>query len=532
MENITLPALQELLPLVKVEATALRHIRTVFYSATKNHEHLANLSTSEELDPPAITIVSVLPTKPPPPSTVPYTTPNVSLAIPLLSNLSTKPPPARRPTNSLSSLLTLFPPSATCQSCPLLQLHVALPTVRHRLSARTDIASCAISLTQNSLAILLTTGQSIETAGLLLQSHPKQPGTSTNPRYAEQLEPTAFNATGNVAGVWVCGDDAKTATLALHALAAAWWTRRNKRLDRVASTPSSAVEWFERRVWLVTFHDAGRVTAQSGVIAVRNDAGSRFVAALDDPAHPVHFQRVDALPLRSADPGLGHGWRSGWVAAPDARVRMDGDAVDGGVVPARARVRMRAPTATPALVQGGRGDSNQSAPQTRVRDRRRQVTYQQEAVADVSRDVGHRDGNCGRQRGDVHRIVKRGRDDNILTARMRTLNFQRRDPLFQETNFTANNSNAHVGEGNTTSNQAPANQSGGSTAGDTNVVDSAREVYHISHSGEVADSESDGELNGEDTMSMDELCHKYLNSSYTQEIRRQEIPRSAQEARR
>lgn len=508
MEHASLPSLHDLLPIVHVDSAALRHIRTLFYSATKSHEHLANLSTSEQRGaPPSITITTLLPTISVPPSNTPLNTPlstplltsTEARTIPLFSNLSHQSPPSRRPTNSISSLLTLFPPLATCQTSPPLQLHVTLPKVRHRLSNQTDIAKSAITLAQNSLAILLSTGQSSETAGLLLTSRPKSRSTSSS----ETLHPASFNASGDVAGVWVCGSDANTATLALHALAAAWWTRRNRRLSRLrrqCATSPQAPEWYERRIWLVHFREAGRVFVQSGVIAVRNDVGLRYVATLCDASHPAHFEQVDSASSRVSEGMLGHGWRGGWVPSSSLHTPV------GNVQPNESS------SLSGAAQKNGNGQSHSvDSRQQRIINQhvggRRRRSCDQDAASSAH---GGRATDNDQEQESADEDEDEDEDD-LLTARMRTLNFHGRDSLMADGENVVRESERDRFEGNTTFRAATPNKSPTGTQ---------RKSTFIQQVGALLGSESDGEECAGSELSMEELCNKYLNSGYREQVLR------------
>lgn len=522
-EDHKLYSLEELLPTIHVDPSVLRHVRTLFYSSTRNHQHLANLSVTQTQDPPTLTITAMLPIASAINSTHPLLSPsfrpNTVLTLPLVSNLTGTPPPSRRPTHNLNSLIALFPPSATCQSSPLLQLHLTLPSVRHRLTVPSPISSSSVSLSQTSLTILLTTGQSSEIAGLLLTN---RRGTAQSAG-REVLQPAPFSASGDVAGVWVRGDDKATATLALHALAAAWWTRRNRRLPRNPNDvqfPSG--DWYERRFRFLQFPTSGgNPTIQTGVIAIRDDMGVRYTADISDSCSPVTFvasgsTRRDASSDTSTTTGkqniddvLGDGWRGGWVPAVterelqnarNARILHKGNRDDENAVGAslgresRPRRRTRSRHGSPTLSQP-RPDS--SSP---LRHHSPQMEDSSSMSADKIDFGGRPDGR------------KYDGESLWLTERMRPLCFTRRDDIAEAGSKGCNDVQNN-----------PRNDTRNGDDGGNEQMCNAAPVRIIYRNVDIL-SDSDGELGNEDSeVDMEQLCRKYLHNGYHQEIRRHRV---------
>lgn len=442
--------------------------------------------------------------------------PNTVLTLPLVSNLTGTPPPSRRPTHNLNSLIALFPPSATCQSSPLLQLHLTLPTVRHRLTVPSPISSSSVSLSQTSLTILLTTGQSSEIAGLLLTNR----RATAQSAGREVLQPAPFSASGDVAGVWVRGDNKTTATLALHALAAAWWTRRNRRLPRDPNDihlPSG--DWYERRFRFLQFPTSGGdPTIQTGVIAVRDDTGVRYSADISESGSPVTFVANDSTRRdassdtstttgkQNVDEALGNGWRGGWVPAVterelqnarNARILRKGNRDDENGVGAslrresRSRRRSRARHGSPTINQP-RPDSSPPL---------RQHPPQTDDSSSMSADTIDFRGRADRRKHDGESLW--------LTERMRPLCFTRRDEV------------AVAGSrGSNDAQNDPRNNIENSDDGGNEQICKSAPVRIIYRNVDIL-SDSDGELGNEDTeVDMEQLCRKYLHNGYHQEIRR------------
>lgn len=512
MNHSNLPPIHRLLPTVRIEESVLRHSRTLFYSATKNHECLANLSVRATSDPPSILISALLPStyaqRPEPqPSdhllgtglVVPTTH-----IVPLFSIFNAKPPPLRRPTQITHSLLSLFPPSASCQTNPPLQLHVSLPNVRINLSDPADLHTSAIKLVKNSIYILATTGQIKCDAGVLLSSVKRKASSLKNNASlpVETLEPASFNNSSgaNVAGVWIRGDDANTTTLSLHSLAAAWWTRRNKRLSRVpAPNKKPSGDWFERRVWLVCFHHStNQITVQSGTISVCDDQGVHFVASLSDSSTSVNFEPQSGSPATNDAPDLQtswEGWDSGWVTIPTAKETQD----------AKERYQNTLSRSSTASTQNTQHDVGA------LKSKR----FQFPTPLRPSRPAG--------DMPDQAKSACRGTssdDSGILTARMRAPNYHRAngfafenptpDPTPKSTVFAAQTADIGINTMNNLTVATATSQSqtnGSSRNGDVRIT------------GTFVEDEctSDGELE-ESNINMDDLCKKYLNSSYNEVV--------------
>lgn len=511
MNHSNLPPIHRLLPTVRIEESVLRHSRTLFYSATKNHECLANLSVRATSDPTSILISALLPStyaqRPEPqPSddlvgselVVPTTH-----IVPLFSIFDAKPPPSRRPTQITHSLLSLFPPSASCQANPPLQLHVSLPNVRINLSDPTDLHTSAIKLVKNSIYILANTGQITCNAGVLLSSVKRKASSLKNNASlpVETLEPASFNNSSgaNVAGVWIRGNDASTTTLSLHSLAAAWWTRRNRRLSRVPpSNKKPSGDWFERRVWLVCFQNStNQITVQSGTIAVCDDQGVHFVASLSDSSTSVDFEPQSGSPVTNDSPDpqpSWEGWDSGWVTMPTAKETQD----------AKERYQNTLSRSSTASTQNTQHDVGT------LKTKRFQPLRPSRPAGDMSDQAG---SAC---RGTS------SYDSGILSARMRTPNYHRATGFAFENpipNPTPNSAifaaqTAKIGI-NTMNNPTVATATSQSQTNDISP----------NGNGQITDTfvqdecTSDGELE-ENNINMDDLCKKYLNSSYNEVVQK------------
>lgn len=519
-EDQELLSLEQLLPTVHVDPSVLRHVRTLFYSSTKNHQHLANLSITQAQNPPALTITAMLPT-----SSVPTATnlvsssfrPNTVETLPLVSNLSGTPPPPRRPTHNLSSLISLFPPSATCQSSPLLQIHLTLPNVRLRLTPPSPVSSSSVTLAQNSLTILLTTGQSSEAAGLLLTNRRETMRSGGR----DVLQPAPFSASGDVAGVWVRGSDKATATLALHALAAAWWTRRNRRLPRYPiSSQLPSGDWYERRARFIQFPiSGGDPTIQTGVIAVRDDVGARYTADVTEGSSGATFIATDSLchtlsgsheslGNSNKDGRLGDGWKGGWVPAlteselrevrnPHASHHRENSRNGAFLGSGQARVL------------ASKFGSHAKRHSVRLERPRRESSSPLRDHSDAQEDSGSI--SVDRIDFDEQTVRRKQSGDPVwLTERMRPLCFTRRDDI-------------------TTTGSERRNEldNGRDKDGENKVENFGENITSQAHSHRIVYrdtgmlSDSGGELSSEDTeIDMEQMCRKYLNNGYLHEVRR------------
>lgn len=494
MNNTVLPGLADLLPVVHVDATIIRHVRTLFYSSTRDHEHLANLSITLSDDSLKITVIALLPTVPLASSNIhssslpsSSTASPSSFTVPLLSNLTDKPLQARRPSHVVSSLLSLFPPSATCQASPSLKVHVTLPHVRYSLSDQSDLLSSVIKLAQNSMTILLTTGQCNESAGLLLSPRKGRATKLSGARKVETLTPVSFSAAGNTAGVWVRGDDTKTATLALHALAAAWWTRRNYRLTLVPTKTQISGEWYERRVWLLRFLDGGRVTVQNGTISVCDDPGSSYVASFSDSTTVAHFQIDKNRQAPSQPSSLGEGWHDGWVAASTNQEIQE------------AQKRRRKPPEVLLRSNGGRSRSVEA-----------DIAKSSSRLSKMNHSLpSDHEGSFSDQIRDSERQSTTV-DDGLLTARMQELTFRRHDDNIRSPTTTATSGDRTR---DVSSDKNPEN-----TPRDT----PEKRTPHIIDAQVLSESEdSNCDLSSPEGLNMEALCRKYLECSYGDQINRQ-----------
>lgn len=489
MSSEGLPALHELLPAVKVDGAVLQHIRTLLYSSTRDHEHVANVSIYHSGDSKNIKICSLLPTAPQPgigriandPSASSDGS-SVSLDTPLLSRLTSKPPPVRRPTHSVSSLLSLFPPSATCQASPPLQIHVTFPNVRLSLSQAIDLRSSSVTLVSNSLYILLTTGQTSEKAGLMLTSQSKH----LSRKSAETLEPAQFSASGRIAGVWVQGNHPKVATLALHALAAAWWTRRNHRVNPKPVAKNLSGAWYERRVWLVRFLTDSSVTIQNGIISVCDDAGTHYIASLLDSDSEVQFETTVSEEAGHQSGTVGSNWQSGWVIAPTPRETRE----------AEMRLRERSRSSRVASASSQSSDAHSSS-------RVHLSTSKRKENRNLSGKKRDQSSNRSVDTRDNESTI----DDDLLNMRMQAPSFRRCDEIVSL--HSQRHTTFDKGAAQETNRKPPVNQQPGRVLS----VDDRRRTLDF-------DGDSESELGETDESFMENLCKKYLHGNYADETKK------------
>lgn len=323
--------LRELLPTVRLESDFLCHVRTLWYSSTKEHELIAKVSVNVCDGTNTLRINSLLPsstntahindllspsataTTAPSDATTPSA--NTALVLPLLASYGTAAPPVREPERMTTTLTvaSLFPPCITAQMSPPLAVHVRVPNIRVDLGEVRDLSEVpSVRIVQNSTYILLTTGQTTTNCGVLL----KKGRARHDP--VRWLEPVPMDASGDVAGVWVRGNAADAATLALYAFAASWRFNRD-------SEHSNTGEWYEGPVCLVRFLENARVTVQFGNISVCDDDGAHYIAPIHDAApRDVPFELDSATENSNKDPPQ---WRSSWVPSPSARDVLASDRI-------------------------------------------------------------------------------------------------------------------------------------------------------------------------------------------------------------
>lgn len=268
-------------------------MRTLFYSSTASHEHLANLSAHESGDPPTLRLTHLLPASGPPP-------PGVT-TIPLLSSLDDSTPPrARRATHDASSLLTLLPPTATISAGGAVRLHAALPRARWLLGREERERDAGIRLASSATGIL-SRGGSRGRVGILVERD-------------GALDAVPLQSSGTIAGAWAVGGG-RAVTIALLALAAGLARRGHG-------------EWAERRIVIARF-EAGRAYFRRGVIAVADGGCDRFIANVLTDGTLVSFTIVHNATenISATRPRvLGDGWMHG-LGPLDARERAERERV-------------------------------------------------------------------------------------------------------------------------------------------------------------------------------------------------------------
>lgn len=487
MDEDLSPSLLQLLPSVEVKDAVLRHARTLFYSSSKHNEHLANLSICFQADAHSLVVNSLLPTTFAQDSSAPSST---SIVIPLLSRLESSFPPIRRPTQITDSMYSLFPPSATCQASPPIQIHMSIPNVRLNLSEQTNLSSSSLVLVQNSIYILLTTGQMTETAGVLLSSRQTDSmRKSSDSRSKEFLEPATFDTAGDIAGVWVKSENPDAATLALYALAAAWWTHPNRRLNAVPLQSTATGDWYERRLWLIRFHDAGRISMQSGSMSVCDDNGTHFVASLDNPSSTVQFEASAVSSKQLKKSFAGEGWRSRWVASPtpnevrEAEIRFDKNRTDG----------LPRDVLWNAESRWNRNRLSRSRPSSGG------------PASDYPADA-YSDQNIGAPTDDSQH------DDSLLFAQMLVSSYPNK----------SNDQLPNASKSGRRNDSPSRSQDDVGLAPNKPYEGYIRARHYVDAETPIrGELDSDGELNDTGTTNIDDLCKKYLNRTYDHEVKKE-----------